>query len=189
MAHGLEKAGESRPVVGIVGDSTFFHSGITGLLDIAYNRGRSTIIVLDNRTTAMTGHNENPGSGKTLEGAAAPAIDYRALVQALGVNFAVTVDPYDVDKFRKAVEMALEHPGPAVVIAERPCVLLPGVRGVKKPTVSYDSEACTACGACFRIGCPAIEKDVETGKPRINKAFCTGCGLCTTACPCGALTL
>jgi len=192
MGYGLERAlgpEATERVVAVIGDSTFLHSGITPLLNVVYNGGHTVTIILDNRTTAMTGHNENPGSGHTLDGGPAPAVDYRALVRALGVEFAVCVDPYDVDKFRQAVEMALLHPGPAVVIAQRPCVLLPEVRGKHKPTVNYDSDTCTACGVCFRIGCPAIEKDAATGKPRINSAFCTGCGLCTTACPCGALSL
>lgn len=192
MGYGLERAlgpEAGERVVAVIGDSTFLHSGITGLLNVVYNGGHTVTILLDNRTTAMTGHNENPGSGKTLRGDPASQVDYRALIRSLGIDFVVVVDPFNVDLFRTSVEMALEHAGPAVVIAERPCVLLPEERSRSKPKVQYEDEACTACGACFRIGCPAIGKDRETGKPRINLAYCTGCGLCTTACPTGALTL
>ncbi|MBN2289986.1 MAG: indolepyruvate ferredoxin oxidoreductase subunit alpha [Candidatus Glassbacteria bacterium] len=192
MAYGLERAlaGDNKTrVVAVIGDSTFLHSGITPLLNIVYNGGRTTTIILDNSTTAMTGHNEHPGSGRTLGGEPAPALDYQALARAVGIRFVATVDPYDVDLFRLTVERALEFDGPAVVVARRPCVLLPQVRGTVKPKVRLDPEKCTGCGACFRIGCPALGQDEETGKCRVNQAFCTGCGLCTTTCPCEALEL
>ena len=158
-------------------------------MNIVYNGGHTVTIILDNSTTAMTGHNEHPGSGRTLEGESAPAVNYEALVHSIGVKFAVTVDPYDVDLFRKTVKKALKFEGPSVIIARRPCILLPSVRGAIKPKVSLDPEKCNCCGACFRIGCPAIGQDEQTGKCRINLLFCTGCGLCTTTCPCEALEL
>ena len=192
MAYGLERAlaeNDKTRVVAVIGDSTFLHSGIAPLINIVYNGGHTVTIILDNSTTAMTGHNEHPGSGRTLQGDPAPAVNYQALARALGVRFVATVDPYDVDLFRKTVKRALKYEGPAVIVARRPCVLLPFVRGVKKPKVHLDLEKCTGCGACFRIGCPAIGQDEQTGKCRINPGYCTGCGLCTTTCPCEALEL
>jgi indolepyruvate ferredoxin oxidoreductase alpha subunit len=192
MAYGIERGlgDKSRKrVVGVIGDSTFLHSGIEPLMNIVYNGGRTVVVILDNRTTAMTGQNEHPGSGKTLDGKVAPRVNYEALAQALGVKFVVTVDPYDVNLLQSVLKEALEFNGPAVVIAERACCLLPEERRLKKPKVSLDEDICTACGACLRIGCPAINLDTGSGKPRINLATCTGCGLCTTVCPSGALTL
>jgi len=192
MAYGLERAlGEDskKRVVAVIGDSTFLHSGITPLLNIVYNGGKTVTVILDNRTTAMTGHNENPGSGKRIDGKPAPRIDYEALSRALGVGFVKTVDPYDIDRFRQVMEEALEFDGPAVVVASRACVLIPDERRKLKPKVTLNEEACNACGACFRIGCPALSMDSETGKCRVNLALCTGCGLCTTSCPTGALGL
>ncbi|HUU26901.1 MAG TPA: indolepyruvate ferredoxin oxidoreductase subunit alpha [archaeon] len=192
MAYGLERGlgpESKKRVVAVIGDSTFLHSGITSLLNIVYNGGHTVTVVLDNRTTAMTGHNDHPGSGRTLMGEEAPSVGYEALVRALGVKFVATVDPYDVGRLRNTIQKALDFNGPAVVIASRACCLLPEVRRQKTPKVNLDQEACTACGACLRIGCPAITLDGESGKPRINLAFCTGCGLCTTVCACGALSL
>lgn len=192
MAYGLERAlGEKskKKVVAVIGDSTFLHSGITPLLNIVYNGGKTVTVILDNRTTAMTGHNENPGSGKRIDGKPAPRIDYEALARALGVEFIETVDPYNIDRFRKVMEKALAFNGPAVVIASRACVLIPDERRQLKPKVILNEEACNACGACFRIGCPALSMDSETEKCRVNMTLCTGCGLCTTSCPTGALGL
>ncbi|MFC1614584.1 thiamine pyrophosphate-dependent enzyme, partial [Gemmatimonadota bacterium] len=192
MAYGLERAlGDNTKtrVVAVIGDSTFLHSGITPLINIVYNGGNTVTIILDNSTTAMTGHNEHPGSGRNLKGEPAPAVDYQALVRAVGIKFAAVVDPYDTNLFRRTVKRALDHDGPAVIIAQRPCVLLPSVRGFRRPKVQLDPEKCTGCGACFRIGCPAIGQDETTDKCRINTAYCTGCGLCTTTCPCEALEL
>jgi indolepyruvate ferredoxin oxidoreductase, alpha subunit len=192
MAHGLERAqgpDAKRGVVAVIGDSTFLHSGLTGLLNTVYNNGRTVTVILDNHTTAMTGHNEHPGTGKHIAGDPAPRVDFEQLCRSVGVQCVCTVDPYDVARMREVMQEALDYPGPAVVIASRACVLMPDERGVFRPKVNYNDNDCTACGACFRIGCPAISRDPETGKCRVNMSLCTGCGLCTTACPTGALTL
>jgi len=192
MAYGLERAlgrESKKKVVAVIGDSTFLHSGITPLLNIVYNGGKTVTVILDNRTTAMTGHNENPGSGKRIDGKPAPRIDYEALARALGVEFVETVDPYNIDRFRKVMEEALAFDGPAVVIASRACVLIPDERRQLKPKVTFNDELCNACEACFRIGCPALSMNSKTGNCRVNLALCTGCGLCTTSCPTGALSL
>ena len=192
MAYGLERAigrESKKKVVAVIGDSTFLHSGITPLLNIVYNGGKTVTVILDNRTTAMTGHNENPGSGKRIDGEPAPGIDFEALSRSLGVEFVETVDPYNIDRFREVMEQALAFDGPAVVVASRACVLIPDERRQLKPKVNLDQEACNACGACFRIGCPALSMDSETGKCRLNTLLCAGCGLCTTSCPTGALGL
>ncbi len=192
MAYGLERALGSdakRGVVAVIGDSTFLHSGLTPLLNIVYNGGNTVTVILDNHTTAMTGHNEHPGTGKHLAGDPAPRVDFEQLCRAVGVSFVRTVDPYDVGRMREVMREALDYSGPAVVIASRACVLMPDERGVYRPKVNYCQNDCTACGSCFRIGCPAISRDADTGKCMVNLSLCTGCGLCTTACPSGALSL
>lgn len=179
MAHGLGLAGSStRPVVGIIGDSTFAHSGITGLLDMVYNGGAGTIVILDNRTTAMTGHQGNPVSGKTLAGGEAPMVDLEALVKALGVPWVRTIDPLDMAATLAALTDATTTDGVSVVIAKSPCALL-----VKRDDQPYavDEEACTKCGACIRLGCPAIMK-VASGQAVIDTASCVGCGQCVQVC-------
>lgn len=179
MAHGLGLAGSSeRPVVGIIGDSTFAHSGITGLLDMVYNGGAGTVVILDNRTTAMTGHQGNPVSGKTIAGTEAPMVDLEALVKALGVPWVRTVDPLDMAATLAALTDATRADGVSVVIAKSPCALL-----VKRDDQPYavDEEACTKCGACIRLGCPAIMK-VASGQAVIDTASCVGCGQCVQVC-------
>jgi indolepyruvate ferredoxin oxidoreductase alpha subunit len=192
MAYGLERGlgPESKTrIVAVIGDSTFLHSGIAPLMNNVYNGGRTVTVILDNHTTAMTGHNEHPGTGRTLAGEPVKPVDYTALCRALGVEFVATVDPYDTDRLHKVLEEALAFEGPAVVIASRPCILIHSERVRLKPKVIYDQETCTACGACFRIGCPALSQDAQTSKCLVNLPLCTGCGLCTTACPTGALSL
>lgn len=184
MAHGLGLAGSSkRPVVGIIGDSTFAHSGITGLLDMVYNGGAGTVVILDNRTTAMTGHQGNPVSGKTIAGGDAPMVDLEALVRALGVPWVRTVNPLDMAATLVAVTEATTTDGVSVVIAKSPCALL-----VKRDDQPYavDEEACTKCGACIRLGCPAIMK-VDSGQAVIDTASCVGCGQCVQVCRFGAI--
>ena len=182
MAHGMDKAGEPRPVVGILGDSTFFHSGITGLLDIAYNRGASTIIVVDNRTTAMTGHQPHPGTGRTLMGDPSPRVSIEDIGRACGINNVATVDPYDLKNTVRVLKGAIASEEPWLVVSRAPCLL--DVRQTLGPPLRVDEEVCRECGACLKLGCPALECD--GGIPRVNPLLCAGCGLCNQVCPAGA---
>jgi len=183
MAHGLEKAGEPRKVVGIVGDSTFFHSGITGLLDIAYNKGHSTIIVLDNRTTAMTGHQDHPGTGRTLMGEATKAVSIEDIGRACGIERVCVIDPYDLDASRQAISDEIAAKEPSLIVSRTPCPL----REKKRvgPIRKIVADECKGCELCLDLGCPAIEGG-EDG-PRINETLCAGCGLCQQVCPAGAI--
>lgn len=179
MAHGIERAGEPRKVVGIVGDSTFFHSGVTGLLDIVYNRGASTIIVVDNRTTAMTGHQDHPGTGRTLMGEATKKVSIEAIGRACGMEHVVRIDPYDVKNTQAVFKQALESDEPWLIISEGPCVLKE--RALQGPRLQVDAEKCIQCGKCLKLGCPAIEGLEAT--PHVDFYQCTGCRLCAQVCP------
>jgi indolepyruvate ferredoxin oxidoreductase alpha subunit len=180
MAHGLEKSGGAadRPVVAVIGDSTFAHSGLTGLLDMVYNGGTGTVIVLDNRVTAMTGHQDNPFTGRTLMRTPAPDVDIEAVCRALGVSDVHTVDPNLLKPTATAIATAVAHKGPSVVIAKAPCALL--VRELKDP-FAVDEEQCTACGECVRLGCPAISRD-SVSKAVIDVSMCVGCRQCVQVC-------
>lgn len=183
MAHGLEKAGEPRKVVGIVGDSTFFHSGITGLLDIAYNRGHSTIIVLDNRTTAMTGHQDHPGTGRTLMGEATGAVSIEDIGRACGIERVCVIDPYNLDQVEQAISDEIAADEPSLIVSRAPCPLRERkMVGVARKILA---EECRGCELCLNLGCPAIEGG--EGGPRINESLCAGCGLCQQVCPAGAI--
>lgn len=180
MAHGLGLAGTAeRPVVGVIGDSTFAHSGITGVLDMVYNGGTGTVVILDNRTTAMTGHQGNPVSGKTISGAEAPMLDLETLVKALGVPWVRTVDPLDMHATLAVLTEATQTGAMSVVIAKSPCVLL--VKRDDQQPFAIDEDLCTACGACVRLGCPAIMK-AASGHPIIDTASCVGCEQCVQVC-------
>lgn len=181
MAHGFTLAGGApadRPVVAVLGDSTFGHSGLTGVLNAAYNGGAETIVVLDNRITAMTGHQDNPFTGRTLSKAPAPEIDIETVVRALGVTDVQTVNPNLFKPTEKALQRAVEADGLSVVIARAPCALL--LREHPDP-FSVDEEACTACGACVRLGCPAISRDAES-RAQIDIELCVGCRQCVQVC-------
>ncbi len=191
IASGLIKAGvDPSRVVGVIGDSTFLHSGITGVLDMVYNKIPTTVIILDNGTTAMTGRQEHPGTGRTLDAAEAPRVDLPALLRSLGVTDVATVDPYERDATTAAIKAALAFPGPSVVIAQRPCMLIPHE---VRPRVELDADACKACGACLRIGCPAITEHEVTRDgntrtmPEIDPLLCTGCAICASVCQFAAL--
>jgi indolepyruvate ferredoxin oxidoreductase, alpha subunit len=185
MAHGLELADTTgdRPVVAVIGDSTFAHSGLTGLMDIVYNRGSSTVIVLDNRITAMTGHQDNPFTGRTLMGEPTKEIDIEAVCRALGVDDVKTVNPNLLKPTEKAISEAAAAPGPSVVIAKAPCILL--TREHAAP-FAVDDEECTACGECIRLGCPAISR-ADDSKAVIEVALCVGCRQCVQVCKYGAI--
>lgn len=184
--HGMELAlgdNSKDKVVGVIGDSTFMHSGMTGLLDIVYNKGASTIIILDNRITAMTGHQENPTTGKTLMGEDTVKIDLAKLSKALGVGSVQVVDPYDLDETRTTIEEELEKDEISVVVARRACALLKSVE--KKKPFKVDSDKCQDCGVCLEIGCPALSKG--DGQSVIDDYLCTGCGVCVQVCPFDAI--
>ncbi|MBO8126621.1 MAG: indolepyruvate ferredoxin oxidoreductase subunit alpha [Firmicutes bacterium] len=180
MAEGFTLGNEEYEgnTVAVIGDSTFLHTGIQGLLDAVYNNVNITVVILDNRTTAMTGHQEHPGTGKTLRGEKTKAVNLSRLVEALGVEKVTVVDPMDQEKFKKAVEDSLAYEGPAVVISRRPCILK-----VKKYSEPYqvDSTKCDGCHSCIQVGCPAIS--VTGCHVAINQTTCVGCGLCAQVCP------
>jgi len=189
---GFEKAfmqaNKATKVFGVMGDSTFFHSGITSLIDAVYNRSKLAIIILDNRTTAMTGHQENPGTGKTLSGDISPVIDIREIAKAVGVKSenVLQVDPYDLVQTQEAIRRAYEAMEPFVIVAKRPCALLKESqrqRASLKCTVN--GEKCTKCKLCLGLGCPAITFREE--KMTIDETACNGCTLCMQVCKFGAI--
>lgn len=177
VLHGALKAGAPEPAVAIIGDSTFLHSGVAPLLNAVYNASAGVTIILDNHTTAMTGHQHHPATGFTLRGSPTKAVDLQKLVQAIGVSHVCKADPYDLRGLEKAIKAALAAGEPAVVIAERPCVLL---EPRKSNPLTIDSLRCNGCGLCQRLGCPAIS--VEKNLAHIDEVLCTGCGLCTQVC-------
>jgi indolepyruvate ferredoxin oxidoreductase, alpha subunit len=185
MAHGMIKAGEPKKVVGILGDSTFFHSGITSLLDIGYNRGKAVIIVVDNRTTAMTGHQEHPGTGKTLMDDDTWPASIEAFGRACGIANVVTIDPHDLKKAIATIAEAIESDQSWLIVSSRPCPLHERKR--LGPAREIDDAFCKECGACFKLGCPAIEGGGE--KPSVNALLCAGCGLCQQVCKFGAVNI
>ncbi len=192
-AIGMEKVkGSERGTVAVIGDSTFLHSGVTGLMDAVYNNSNVTVIILDNRATAMTGGQQHPGTGKTLMGGPAGQIEIPRVCQALGVRNLRQIDPYDYDGVLNTIKEEMNNPGPSVIITQRPCVLMPK-RIMDEPYV-IDAELCNACSACFRISCPAIAASHETnehGHPKaiIDDTLCTGCTLCAQICPTEAIIL
>jgi indolepyruvate ferredoxin oxidoreductase alpha subunit len=184
VAHGIDRAKNDRPVVGIVGDSTFFHSGITGLLDVAYNKGGATLVVLDNRVTAMTGHQENPGSGKTLLGEETFAASVAEIAKAAGFKNVVEVNPRDLAATTEALKTAIESPEPWLIVAKEPCPL--AYRKKIEKVFAVDQDKCKKCGACVKLGCPAIERAADK-TVSVNPAFCVDCKLCEQVCKFDAL--
>jgi indolepyruvate ferredoxin oxidoreductase, alpha subunit len=181
MAHGMEKArGKEfgKKTVAVIGDSTFMHSGITGLIDIVYNKGNSTVFILDNSITGMTGHQHNPTTGFTIKGEPTRQVDLEKLSYAVGVERVRVVDPFDIEEFEKVVREEIQAEEPSVIISQRPCALLKHVKFEGPQKIS--SEACKKCKKCLSIGCPAIVDRGETLE--INEALCVGCKLCTKVC-------
>lgn len=172
------KEGDNRPIVATIGDSTFLHSGITGLIDAVYNGANITVIILDNRITAMTGHQQNPGTGFTLMGKPSPKVNLEAVVKACSCDHVQVADPLNLEAFRKSLDEAIAHMGTSVIIAQSPCVLI-DKKVWRKPLVVDDSK-CTKCKACLKISCPAISMDDEGS--HIDPLLCTGCGACWQVC-------
>lgn len=187
VAQGIDKAGEEKRVVGVVGDSTFFHSGITGLIDVVYNKGRSVLVVLDNRTTAMTGHQDHPGTGTTLMGEDTTALSIEAIGRACGMNQIYTVNPYNLEETQAAVDAALASETASLIVTRAPCPLK--TRSMVGKVRVIDNEACKACFACVRLGCPAIEAPEKGKPPRINADLCAGCSLCEQTCRFNAIKI
>jgi indolepyruvate ferredoxin oxidoreductase alpha subunit len=190
-ALGFAKGNEGHTgakAVGIIGDGTFLHGGIPGLIDMVYTNSNATILIADNSTTAMTGQQENPGSGKALSGEAAPEVDLVKLVEALGVQFVRELDPYDMKKFRKTMREAINYPGPSVVIAKHSCLMIKEERrkAAGLEPIQFEAEKCNNCKLCYELGCPAIDWDDETG-PIIDELQCVGCEMCAELCQPDAL--
>lgn len=181
MAHGMEKArGKefAKKTVAVIGDSTFIHSGITGLIDIVYNKGMSTVIILDNSITGMTGHQHNPATGFTIKGEPTKQVDLVKLCNAVGVERVRVIDPFDINGFEKIVKEEIQVKEPSVIISQRPCALLKHVKF--EGSLKINNEKCKKCKLCLSIGCPAI---VDKGNyVEINEALCVGCKLCAKVC-------
>ena len=184
--HGFNKArGEesTHHSVAVIGDSTFIHSGITGLIDIAYNQGKSKVVILDNSITGMTGHQQNPTTGYTIKGDPTAAINLEKLCESVGFHNIHVVDPYDLKATRQAVKELLAANEPSVLISRRPCALLKYVK--HNPPIQISKDKCRSCKACLKIGCPAIS--MKDGKAIIDETLCVGCNLCKGLCAFGAI--
>ncbi|MBN1977842.1 MAG: 4Fe-4S dicluster domain-containing protein, partial [Anaerolineae bacterium] len=197
VAHGVSKARVAQKHVAVIGDSTFFHTGMPALLNVAYNQSDTVVIIADNRTTAMTGHQQHPGTGTTLRGEPTYAVEFEDLARAMGIQRVHTVDPYDLEAVEAALRDCLDNPGPAVVVSRRECALLPAARK-GWVALAVNAERCNGCGLCFQVGCPAIVRSEvadgtsvdgtsvgeKTGraKARIDPLLCTGCEVCAQVC-------
>ena len=184
--HGFNRADleNSGKTVAVIGDSTFIHSGITGLCNVAYNASDSTVIILDNSITGMTGHQQNPSTGYNIKGDPAAKVDLEALCRSLGIRRVRVVDPYRLDECEHAIKEELEAKEPSVIISRRPCVLLKSVK--PQPPLRVDPDVCRGCRRCMKLGCPAIS--FKEGKARIDRTLCTGCSVCTGLCAFGAIS-
>lgn len=189
-ALGLEKAlGEEShgKILAIIGDGTLLHSGLAPLLDLVYNDGHCTVLIMDNSTTAMTGMQGHAGNGRTAQGGKGAGVNIEKLVEAIGVEWIRVANPYDIEETEATLREALAYPGPSVVISRAPCLLLKTKKLVQQAHLTESS--CTGCGECFKVGCVAIERQELNGKiaPKINLDMCVGCTLCVQLCPEGAL--
>jgi len=205
IAHGMAKAigdGGHDKIVSVIGDSTFIHSGITGLINTVYNNSASTLIILDNSITAMTGQQENPASGHNMKGEASSQLDLEALCRAVGVKHVYKVNPHEVPETRKILKEAIALTDPSVVISEAPCVLLPEMKERKPVSYFTNQENCVGCMSCIRLGCPAISwtpfaegeaeergyRKKQKGISKIDEILCNDCGQCASLCKFGAIT-
>lgn len=191
-AHGMAKvneiAGRTEKPVAVIGDSTFFHSGITGLLSMAYNKSNALVVIMDNRTTGMTGGQENPGSGRVLQGEPAGQVNILDLVRVLGIENVVEINAYNLAETEAAIKKGLETPGPYVLIDKNPCILR---YRVKQPLVTVDQEKCTGCRACLKAACVALGLTAagdDKPKVRIDPNICNGCGVCSQLCKFDAMS-
>lgn len=186
--HGFNKALGSESegkTVAVIGDSTFMHSGMTGLANVAYNQSNSTVIILDNSITGMTGHQQNPTTGYNIKGDPAGKVDLEALCRAMGIENVRVVDPYNLSECESVIKEELEKAAPSVIISRRPCALLKNVK--HKPPIHVDADKCKSCKSCMKIGCPAISMKLKAGsdKPKatVDATLCVGCGVCEQLCP------
>ena len=178
----LAHFGEKKNVVGVIGDSTFMHSGMTGLANVAYNQSSSVIVILDNSITGMTGHQQNPTTGYNIKGDPAGKIDLEALCRAMGFNRVRVVDPYNLKECDDALKEELASGEPSVIIARRPCALLKYVK--HNPPLKVNRDKCVGCKSCMRIGCPSLS--MKDKKAHVDETLCVGCGVCTQLCRFGA---
>ena len=193
-AHGMAKvneiAGRTEKPVAVIGDSTFFHSGMTGLLSLAYNKGNALVVIMDNRTTGMTGGQENPGSGLGLQGQPAHQVDMVTLVKALGIENVAELNAYNLEETEAAIKKGLETPGPYVLIDKNPCILR---YRIKSPVLTVDQEKCTGCRACLKAACVSLgllpPSDGKRQKVQIDPNICDGCGVCAQLCKFDAIAV
>jgi indolepyruvate ferredoxin oxidoreductase alpha subunit len=176
----MEKAGVKSKVVAVIGDSTFLHSGITGLVDAVYNNGHITILILDNRTTAMTGHQEHPGTGDSAQGEQTFAVDIESLCRGIGVKDVKVVDAFDLKALRAGLKDSLDRPEVSVIIVRGACAMQVRKRANSR---KVNVDLCTQCGSCLKLGCPAIQS--VDGQVFIEPTLCAGdiCGICEQLCP------
>lgn len=186
MAKAFEVSGEDKVVFGVVGDSTFFHSGITGAIEIIYNKGRVIPVVLDNSTTSMTGQQDNPGTGRTLSGEIAERVSIEAIFKAIGYGKVINVDPQDLAAMETAIDKAIDSKEPCAMIVRRPCVLLKNIEHDFKLCV-VDRDKCTSCKRCLRVGCSALY--YVDNKAYIDPSLCTGCTVCMQVCSFDAISV
>ena len=190
MLHGIEKAkGKefTKKWVAVIGDSTFLHTGVNSLMNMVYNQATGTVIILDNSTTGMTGHQDHPATGKMLNGETTYAIDLEKLCRSMGIEDVFVIDAFDLKEMERVIKEEVEKDVLSVIIAQSPCALLKSY--VPKGKCVVNPEKCKKCGMCLKPGCPAIKKDEETGCAVIDDTMCNGCGLCQQLCPFGAIEL
>ncbi len=201
QSFGIEKALGKGKSAAVIGDSTFFHSGVTPLMDMVYNQGHGLVVILDNRTTAMTGRQGNPGAGYDLAGRETDTVDIPKLCEALGVKRVKVVDPYDLEHTEQVLKEEIEADEVSVVISKSPCMLIPASKEVRKPALSVDLAKCTGCKTCLKVACPSVNYVVEQGEyttdkgkvkkrkghSSIDELSCTGCTVCLQVCPFGAI--